>query len=75
MMGFRPYFADGVPPRSDRDGFIRVRVSDRLKPTGYVAVYLASGTEILVVADEVLSFEPEDRATIDAVDDSVRLRT
>ena len=73
-MGFRPYFADGVVRGDDRDGFIRVRVSDNLRPTGYVAVYLPTGTEILVSADEVFSLEPEDRATIDAIEDSVRLR-
>ncbi len=52
---FRPFFGSG--PRAapgHHEGFLRVRVSDDVKPTGYVVVYLATGTAITVATDQVL---------------------
>ena len=60
-MGFAPYFRNGAPPDTDdHEGFLRVRVSDDVMPTGYVAVYLATGTQVMVAAHEVLLFDSRD---------------
>jgi hypothetical protein len=52
-----PYFERGAPPTTNtREAFLRVRVSDDLKPSGYVAVYLDSGTQLLVRSRDLLRF-------------------
>jgi hypothetical protein len=57
-MELGPYFQSGAPPTtSTREAFLRVRVSDDLKPSGYVAVYLPSGTQLLVRCDDLVRFD------------------
>jgi hypothetical protein len=53
----RPYFEGGAPPTTNaRKAFLRVRVSDDLKPSGYVAVYLDTGTQLIVRGRDLLRF-------------------
>ena len=57
-MELGPYFEGGAPPTTNaREAFIRVRVSDDVKPSGYVGVYMDSGTQLLVRACDLLRFD------------------
>ncbi len=52
-----PSFEGGAPPvTSDREAFLRVRVSDDVKPGGHVTVYLAAGTPLVVLQRDLLQF-------------------
>ena len=61
-MGFDSYFHHRSTSTTNRDrqAYLRVRVSDDVTPSGYVAVYLATGTQILVPTREVLRYQGAD---------------
>jgi hypothetical protein len=68
-MGFDSYFHNRPTSTSSRDrqAYLRVRVSDDVTPSGYVAVYLATGTQILVPTRELLRYHAHDvNADIDS---------
>ena len=56
-MGFGPYFRPGAVVTTERPGFLRVRVSDDITANGYVAVYLDTGTQIVVRSRDVLALD------------------
>ncbi len=57
-MKLERYFPEGVPSTtSGRDALLRVRVSDDLESSGYVAVYSATGTQLIVRRSELLRLE------------------
>ena len=55
---FTPYLEGRSPQaRADSDVFIRVRVTDGLRPDGSVLVYLADGTALVVKGDLLLQLD------------------
>jgi hypothetical protein len=53
-----PYPQRGAPsPTRGDQAFLRVRISDDLKPSGYIAVYLDNGTQLFVRANDLLRFD------------------
>jgi len=54
------YFPSGEPPTTTAgEAFIRVRVTECVGPTGYVAVYLPSGTQLVVRGRDLLRVDIE----------------
>ena len=54
-MELEPYFERGAPRSAGaREAFLRVRVSDDVKPSGYVTVYLETGTQLVVRSRDLL---------------------
>ena len=61
-MELEPYFqCDSPPTTSTHEAFLRVRVPNDRDPSGYVAVYLASGTQLIVRDDDL--FRVDDAAS------------
>ena len=57
-LGHNPQ-SDASRATSVRGVFLRVRVSEDRTPSGYVAAYLADGTQLVVRADDLLRGEQE----------------
>ena len=56
-MELAPYFLSGSPPTTNAsEAFIRVRVTEGVRPTGYIAVYLPTGTQLIVRGRDLLRF-------------------
>ncbi len=56
-MELTPYFLCGAPPSTNAgEAFIRVRVTQGAGPTGYIAVYLPTGTQLIVRGRDLLRF-------------------
>ena len=63
-MELTPYFLCGEPPTTNAvEAFIRVRVTEGVGPTGYIAVYLPSGTQLVVRGRDLLRVDIEASAS------------
>ena len=63
-MELTPYFLCGEPPSANAgEAFIQVRVTEGVGPTGYIAVYLPSGTQLVVRGRDLLRLAIEDSAS------------
>jgi hypothetical protein len=61
---FEPYFRDGAArSTAGRHALLRVRVSDDVRSTDHVAVYLETGTELVVPTRELVVLAADDPIT------------
>ena len=64
-MGFDSYVRHRIASTTtgEREAYLRVRVSDDVSASGHVAVYLATGTQIVVPVQELLRYRADDGTT------------
>jgi hypothetical protein len=64
VMELIPYFLGGAASTTNAsEAFIRVRVTGGVGPTGYIAVYLPTGTQLVVRGRDLLRVESEASAS------------